>query len=56
MALISIFNSKSIIMKIWQRSTSVPEIIEKFTVGRDKEFDILLTKYDVGSIAVYHVG
>ncbi len=40
-------------MKIWQKEdTSVSEIIEKFTVGRDKEFDILLAKYDVqGSIA-----
>lgn len=40
-------------MKLWQKeNTSVSEIIEKFTVGRDKEFDILLAKYDVqGSIA-----
>ena len=40
-------------MKIWQKeATSVSEIIEKFTVGRDKEFDTLLAKYDVeGSIA-----
>jgi argininosuccinate lyase len=38
---------------LWQKeSTSVSEIIEKFTVGRDKEFDQLLAKYDVqGSIA-----
>lgn len=40
-------------MKLWQKeSTSVSAQIEKFTVGRDKEFDILLAKYDVeGSIA-----
>jgi argininosuccinate lyase len=40
-------------MKLWQKeSTSVSEIIEKFTVGRDKEFDLQLAKYDVqGSIA-----
>jgi argininosuccinate lyase len=40
-------------MKLWQKeNTTVSEIIEKFTVGRDKEFDILLAKYDVqGSIA-----
>jgi argininosuccinate lyase len=40
-------------MKLWQKqNTSVSEIIEKFTVGRDKEFDMLLAKYDVqGSIA-----
>ncbi|MBC7848955.1 MAG: argininosuccinate lyase [Chitinophagaceae bacterium] len=40
-------------MKLWQKeSTSVSQIIEAFTVGRDKEFDLLLAKYDVlGSIA-----
>src|SRR5215203_2561800 len=40
-------------MKLWQKeSTSVSELVEKFTVGRDKEFDLLLAKYDVqGSIA-----
>lgn len=40
-------------MKLWQKeSTSVSQIIEKFTVGRDKEFDQLLAKHDVqGSIA-----
>jgi argininosuccinate lyase len=40
-------------MKLWQKeNTSVSELIEKFTVGRDKEFDILLAKHDVqGSIA-----
>ena len=40
-------------MKLWQKeNTSVSELIEKFTVGRDKEFDQLLAKYDVqGSIA-----
>jgi argininosuccinate lyase len=40
-------------MKLWQKEgTSTSELIEKFTVGRDKEFDLLLAKYDVqGSIA-----
>lgn len=40
-------------MKLWQKeNTSVSELIEKFTVGRDKEFDMLLAEYDVqGSIA-----
>lgn len=40
-------------MKLWKKeNTSVSELIEKFTVGRDKEFDLLLAKYDVqGSIA-----
>ena len=40
-------------MKLWQKeSTSVSELVERFTVGRDKEFDQLLARYDVeGSIA-----
>jgi len=40
-------------MKLWQKeNTSVSAIVESFTVGRDKEFDLLLAKYDVqGSIA-----
>jgi argininosuccinate lyase len=40
-------------MKLWQKqNTSVSALIEKFTVGRDKEFDLLLAEYDVkGSIA-----
>ncbi|HEX2607309.1 MAG TPA: argininosuccinate lyase [Flavisolibacter sp.] len=40
-------------MKLWQKeNTSTSAIIEQFTVGRDKEFDLLLAKYDVqGSIA-----
>lgn len=40
-------------MKLWQKdNSSVNELIEKFTVGRDKEFDLLLAQYDVqGSVA-----
>jgi len=40
-------------MKLWQKeNTSISELIEKFTVGRDKEFDLLLARHDVqGSIA-----
>lgn len=40
-------------MKLWQKeATSVSAIIETFTVGRDKEFDLLLARHDVaGSIA-----
>ena len=40
-------------MKLWQKDkASTNELIEKFTVGRDKEFDLLLARYDVqGSIA-----
>ena len=35
-------------MKLWKKdSTNTSALIEEFTVGRDKEFDILLAKYDV---------
>jgi argininosuccinate lyase len=39
--------------KIWQKTAqSSLDRVSKFTVGRDKEFDVLLAKYDVlGSIA-----
>ncbi|MBN1949575.1 MAG: argininosuccinate lyase [Bacteroidales bacterium] len=39
-------------MKLWQKETDVNKRIEKFTVGRDRELDLLLAQYDVlGSIA-----
>jgi argininosuccinate lyase len=40
-------------MKLWQKEhTAVSQQIEDFTVGRDREFDTLLAKFDVqGSIA-----
>jgi argininosuccinate lyase len=40
-------------MKLWQKqTTSTSALVENFTVGRDKEFDLLLAQYDVqGSIA-----
>ena len=40
-------------MKLWQKDGhNINDSIEKFTVGRDKEFDILLARHDVkGSIA-----
>lgn len=39
-------------MKLWEKSTKVNEKIEKFTVGRDREMDVYLAKYDVlGSMA-----
>lgn len=40
-------------MKLWQKdNTATTQLIETFTVGRDKEFDILLAKFDaMGSIA-----
>src|ERR1044072_3753752 len=40
-------------MKLWSKeTTNTSQLVEQFTVGRDKEFDILLAKYDVqGSMA-----
>lgn len=42
-------------MKLWKKdSTNTSELIEQFTVGRDKEFDIVLAKYDVEA-SIAHV-
>lgn len=40
-------------MKLWSKNnTSTAAMVEAFTVGRDREFDLLLAKYDVqGSLA-----
>lgn len=38
--------------KLWTKNVSMTEEIEKFTVGRDREMDLYLAKYDVlGSMA-----
>ncbi|MGE4587252.1 MAG: argininosuccinate lyase [Mangrovibacterium sp.] len=39
-------------MKLWDKGYSVNQMIEKFTVGRDRELDLYLARYDVlGSMA-----
>jgi argininosuccinate lyase len=39
-------------MKLWDKGTSVNELIENFTVGKDRDLDLYLAKFDVlGSIA-----
>jgi argininosuccinate lyase len=40
-------------MKLWNKNnTNTSHLVEQFTVGNDKQFDLLLSKYDVlGSIA-----
>jgi argininosuccinate lyase len=39
-------------MKLWQKNTESLKEVEKFTVGRDREFDLQLAPFDVwGSIA-----
>ena len=38
--------------KLWEKHIDVNPEIERFTVGRDRELDLLLARYDVlGSIA-----
>ncbi|MEG1545925.1 MAG: argininosuccinate lyase [Bacteroides sp.] len=40
------------VQKLWEKSVQVNKDIEKFTVGKDRELDIYLAKYDVmGSMA-----
>ncbi len=39
-------------MKLWQKDTTVHQKIEDFTVGKDRELDLELAKYDIqGSLA-----
>ncbi len=39
-------------MKLWQKSVEVDSMVDKFTVGRDREMDINLAKADIlGSLA-----
>ncbi len=39
-------------MKLWDKGTNVNKAIDQFTVGRDRELDLLLAEHDViGSIA-----
>ncbi len=41
-------------MKLWQKdSTNTNELVEKFTVGNDKDFDLLLAAYDVKGSLVH---
>lgn len=39
-------------MKLWQKDIAVNQAVDHFTVGRDREMDLLLARYDVmGSLA-----
>ncbi len=39
-------------MKLWQKETQINQQIENFTVGKDRELDLWLAKYDIlGSLA-----
>jgi argininosuccinate lyase len=44
--------SLDMIRKLWEKDTQIDKDIERFTVGKDREMDIYLAKYDVlGSMA-----
>ena len=34
-------------MKLWDKGQSVNEIVDSFTVGKDREFDLVLARYDI---------
>jgi hypothetical protein len=34
-------------MKLWNKDQNISESVEKFTIGNDKIFDVLLAKHDV---------
>ena len=39
-------------MKLWEKGIQTDKLVEKFTVGKDRELDLLLARYDViGSMA-----
>jgi len=47
--------------KLWQEASDLDQLVERFTIGRDNEFDLILAEYDViGSLAhgtmLNHVG
>ncbi|HWS00235.1 MAG TPA: argininosuccinate lyase, partial [Prolixibacteraceae bacterium] len=48
-------------MKLWDKGTKINDLIESFTVGKDREMDLYLAKFDViGSLAhirmLHHIG
>lgn len=43
---------KFVVMKLWQKNTASLKEVETFTVGKDREFDLMLAPYDIlGNIA-----
>lgn len=41
--------------KLWEKNVQVDHEVDIFTVGKDREMDLYLAKYDVlGSMAAYH--
>src|SRR5690606_7143365 len=47
-----LYNSYLYAMKIWQKNTEAHQLVDQFTVGNDRELDLMLAKADVlGSLA-----
>ena len=40
-------------MKLWDKNQSVNELVERFTIGRDPEFDLHLARYDIEGSAAH---
>ena len=39
-------------MKLWEKGYTINNLVEKFTVGNDRELDLKLARYDIlGSMA-----
>jgi argininosuccinate lyase len=48
----SVFVHICTVSKLWEKSVTVSELVENFTVGRDREFDLQMAAFDVlGSLA-----
>ena len=48
-------------MKLWEKGEPIDSVVERFTVGNDRELDMRLARYDLlGSLAhakmLHHVG
>ena len=39
-------------MKLWDKGYSIDTAIERFTIGKDKELDLLLAPYEVHGVQV----
>ena len=39
-------------MKLWEKNFEINKEIERFTVGRDREMDLYLAKYDEDTVSV----
>ena len=40
-------------MKLWQKGSTAHEKVDLFTVGKDREYDLVLAKYDCQASIVH---